>query len=132
VNDDYETRLIGWLAHLGGPDIKNFQDRDQAVAEMRAEGADKLFPLLVLSLNNPAPDVRCSACEALLWIDARRGLELVLPLLNVPDKEVRWYFCLCLSGCRDERAVDPLIQLSEKDTGGNGRVRTPNDSEGER
>lgn len=115
MDSDDRTQLDGWLARLGGPGFKGFEDRDQAVAEMRAEGADKLFPLLVPMLTDPDLEVRCTACEALLWVDARRAVELVLPLLDDPDKTVRWHTCGCLHDFGDERALNPLIRVLQKD-----------------
>src|SRR5262245_46420133 len=35
-----QKRLDAWLARLGGPDFKGFEDRAKAVAEMRAVGTD--------------------------------------------------------------------------------------------
>jgi HEAT repeat protein len=113
-NDD-RGRLEGWLARLGGPGFKGFEDRDQAVAEMRAEGTDRLIPLLVPMLRDPDPELGCKACEALLWVDAHRALEPVVAVLDDPDETVRWYACLCLHTFGDERAVGWLIQVLRGD-----------------
>src|SRR5262249_39305999 len=58
---------------------------------------DVLFPLLTPMLAADE-ESRCQACEAILRIDAERGLELVLPLLRDPDLGVRWFACECLAG----------------------------------
>jgi hypothetical protein len=63
---DFRERLDSWLPRLGGPGYKGFADRDRAVAEMRAAGADRLFPLLIPMLTDPEPEARCTACEAIL------------------------------------------------------------------
>jgi HEAT repeat protein len=82
---------------------------------MRGEGAERLFPLLVPMLTGPDPEGRCTACEAVLWVDARRALELVLPLLADPEVTVRWYACGCLHDFGDDRAIDPLIRVLQGD-----------------
>jgi HEAT repeat protein len=66
-------------------------------------------------LADPDPEARCTACEAVLWIDAREALELVLPLLDDPDVVVRWHACGCLHKFGDERAIDPLIRVLKND-----------------
>jgi HEAT repeat protein len=116
MGNDLQSRLDGWLARLGGPEFKGFEDHNQAVAEMRAEGAAQVFPLLTPMLTSPDPDVRGTACGALLWVDARRALELVLPLLDDPDATVRWSTSLCLHHFGDERAVNPLIRVLQGDS----------------
>lgn len=115
MGGELQNRLKAWLARLGGPDYQGFEDRDRAVAEMRAAGAEALFPLLIPMLTDPNVEARCAACEAVLYVDAQRGVELVLPLLKDPDETVRWYTCGCLSGCRDLRAVAHLIAVLQDD-----------------
>src|SRR5262245_40198656 len=95
-----QNQLDAWLARLGGPGFTGFEDRDRAVAAMRDAGADALFPLLTPMLSGD-PEARCTACEAILRIDAKCGLELVLPLLSDPDVAVRWYACACLAELGD-------------------------------
>jgi HEAT repeat protein len=107
--------LDGWLARLGGPGFKGRDDRNMAVAEMRAEGADRLFPLLAPMLTNPDPEARCTACAAVLWIDAHQAIELVLPQLADPDVAVRWNACGCLHDFGDERAINPLVRVLQGD-----------------
>ena len=116
-NDDAKQRLGEWLARLGGPGARPQTpgERERAVAEMSAAGADRLFPLLAPVLTGPDPEARCAACEAALRIDAPRGIEMVLPLLNDPDSTVRWQACGCLHDFGDERAVAPLIRLLHAD-----------------
>ena len=90
--------LEGWAA-----------GRDAAFAEMRAAGADALFPLLVPMLAGDA-EARCTACNVVLRVDAERGLELVLRLLNDPDDGVRSYACECLAECGGKGAVPAWLQ----------------------
>ena len=104
-----------WLALLGGPGYLGREARDRAVAEMRAAGAERLFPLLVPMLTATDPDARCKACEAVLWVDAGRAIELVLPLLDDRDAAVRWRACGCLHDFGDGRAVAPLVQVLQCD-----------------
>ena len=113
-NDD-RNRLDGWLSLLGGPGYQGREARDLAVAEMRAAGADRLFPHLVLMLEDPDPDARLTACEAILWVDAPRAVALVLPLLEDPDVTVRLQACGCLRDFGDERAVASLIRVLQGD-----------------
>jgi HEAT repeat protein len=115
MEGDDQSRLEGWLARLGGPGFKGRQDRDQAVAEMRTAGADKLYPLLVPMLADPDAEARCKGCEAVLRLDARRGVELVLPLLRDADVTVRWFACGCLWELGDDRAVAPLLAILQTD-----------------
>ena len=117
ATEDSEGRelLEGWLALLDGPGYKGRVARDRAVAEMRAAGADRLFPLLVPMLTGPDPKARCKACEAVLRVDADRAIELVLPLLDDPDASVRWHACGCLHDFVDERAVAPLVRVLQGD-----------------
>jgi HEAT repeat protein len=115
AHDDDRKRLDGWLSLIGGPGFQGGEARDRAVAEMRAVGADRLFPLLGRMLTDSDPEVRCLACEAVLWVDARRAFELVLPLLDDPDIVVRCQACGCLHDFGDERAVAPLVRLLQGD-----------------
>jgi HEAT repeat protein len=107
-------QLEQWLARLGGPDYKGSDDRNQAVAEMRAVGADVLFPVLTRMLMGDE-ESRCKACEAILLVDAERGLELVLPLLRDPDLGVRWFACKCVAGLGGARAVPALRTVLQSD-----------------
>ena len=115
VDGDDLKRLDAWLARLGGPGYKGFEDRDEAVAEMRATGTDRLLPLLIPMLAAEDAETRCAACEAILWVDTQRGVELVLPLLNDADEVVRWVACECLGSFGDERCVSPLVAVLQSD-----------------
>ena len=66
MDSNDRNRLNGWLGRLGGPGFKGSADRNQAVAELRADGADKLFPLLIPMLADLDLEGRCSACGAIL------------------------------------------------------------------
>lgn len=107
-------QLDAWLARLGGPGFKGFDDRKQAVAEMQAVGADALFPLLTPILSGDE-DSRCKACSAMLRIDAARGLELVIPLLRDPHLGVRWFVCDCIAGLGGARAIPALLKVVQSD-----------------
>jgi HEAT repeat protein len=107
--------LIGWLALLGGPGYEGPEAHDRAIAEMRAAGADRLFPLLLPMLSDPDPEARCKACEALLLVDAHRAIEFVLPLLDDPDVTVRGNACGCLHDFGDDRTIVPLIRVLQSD-----------------
>ncbi len=100
-----QERLDAWLLRLG-----SFDDRTQAVAEMRGAGVDALLPHLISMLTGDA-DARCAACEAILRVDAQRGLELVLPLLHDSDLGVRWFACERVAGPGGAKAVPALLML---------------------
>jgi HEAT repeat protein len=108
------NQLDAWLARLGGPGFVGFENRDAAVAEMRAAGADALFPLLIPMLAGDA-EARCTACEAILRVDAERGVELVLPCLSDPDVVVRWFACECIAGMGGKRAIPALLSALRSD-----------------
>lgn len=59
--------------------------------------------------------MRCTACEAVLRIDAHRAIELVLPLLDDPDITVRWNACGCLHEFGDQRVINPLVRVLQSD-----------------
>jgi hypothetical protein len=107
-------QLDAWLARLGGPGYKGSDDQKQAVTEMRAVGADVLFPLLISMLTGDE-ESRCEACEAILLVGAERGLELVLPLLRDPDSGVRWFACECVAGLGGAWAVPALRMVLQSD-----------------
>jgi HEAT repeat protein len=113
-------RLDRWLSLIRGPALigpmaEVWPRRAQAIAEMRAAGADRLFPLLAPMLSDPDPPVRLGACEAVFFVDARRAPELTLPLLADPEVEIRWFACGCLHDVGDERAIEPLIRVLRAD-----------------
>jgi HEAT repeat protein len=117
TDQDDARRIAEWLAILGGPGAcpQGPGVRERAVAEMRAAGADRLFPLLIPVLTGPDPEARCAACEAVFHIDAPRAIELVIPLLDDSEVVVRWQACGCLHDFGDERAVAPLIRVLQSD-----------------
>ncbi len=125
VESDDRKRLDRWLALLfpqGPTDARpeaiaeRYKAQDGAIAEMRAAGADRLFPLLAPLLTDPDPEVRCRGCEVVLRVDARRALALVLPLLADPDWAVRVQACGCLHDFGDERAVPALAEVLRRDS----------------
>jgi hypothetical protein len=114
---DEGGRLEGWLGRLGGSGHSGWsvEARDRAVEEMRAVGAERLFPLLVPRLADPDLEVRCKASEAILWVDPGQGIDLVLPLLTDAESTVRWNTCGLLHDFGDERAVDSLVARMKED-----------------
>ncbi len=67
-------------------------------------------------LSDPDPPVRLAACEALFFVDARRALELALPLLEDPESGIRWFVCGCLHDCGDKQAIARLIRVLQDDS----------------
>jgi HEAT repeat protein len=110
-----QDRLARWLALIDGPGWEGREGRARVVEEMRAEGVDTVVPLLATKLADPDPEVRHRAITALLFVDALRALDLVLPMLNDPVSWVRWHTCGCLHDFGDERAVGPLVAVLEGD-----------------
>jgi HEAT repeat protein len=109
-----QEQLDAWLARLGGPGFKGFDDRKQAVAEMRAVGADILFPLLTPMLTGDE-ESRCMASDAMLRVDANRGLKLVLPLLRDSHEGVRSFICDCVAKHGGARAIPALLTVLKSD-----------------
>jgi len=121
AESDDRQRLDRWLSLIRGPALIGpadavFARRTQAIAEMHAAGAERLFPLLRPMLSDPDPPVRFAACEAAFFVDARRALELVLPLLADPESEIRWFVSGCLHYSKDERAIVPLVRVLQEDS----------------
>src|SRR5687767_13449121 len=100
-----EEQLIKWLQLFGGPGYKRPEARDRAIEEMRAVGADKLFPLLISRISDPNTNIniRCQASRALLGIDAKKGIDLLLTLFNDPDTTFRWDICGLMHEFGDDR-----------------------------
>jgi HEAT repeat protein len=115
MEGDTPRRLADWLARFGGPGFRDFEDQQQAIAEMRAAGTEELFLLLVPMLADRDPEVRCTGCTAVLLVNADEGLPLVLPLLEDPEDTVRWHTCGCLHEAGDDRAIVPLVRVLQSD-----------------
>ena len=79
-NED-ARRLADWLGYFGGPVERpqSPQERKRLMAEMCAAGAERMFPLIAEVLTGADPEARCAACELVLQIGARRGIELDVP-----------------------------------------------------
>jgi HEAT repeat protein len=101
-----EDQLSRWLAL-----IQDREGRTRVVEEMKATGTDRVFPLLAAKLADPDIDVRCRAMVALLFLDAARAIDLVLPMLHDPEPTVRWHACACLHDFGDGRAVSALVAV---------------------
>jgi HEAT repeat protein len=114
MENDLPTELANWLARLRTPGLDG-RGHDAIVAEMRDQGGERLFPLLLPLLGSPEPLIRSALCEALLRIDARRALESVLPLLLDADEYVRWHLCGCLHRFGNQAAIGPLISVLKTD-----------------
>jgi HEAT repeat protein len=110
-----QKQLRKWLELLTGPGWKGREARERAADEMRAIGAGGLFPRLRPMLHDPDVEVRCQASRAILLIDAKEGMELLLPLLDDPDDAMRWDICGLMHDFGDERAVEGLIERMKND-----------------
>jgi hypothetical protein len=109
-----QNQLDAWLVRLGRPGYNGSDDRKQAVTEMRAAGADALFPLLTPMLHGDEVS-RCKACEAILRVDAERGLRLVLPLLRDAQLGVRCFACDCVAQFGGAQAVPAPLTVLRSD-----------------
>ena len=112
-----QEQLMNWLELFGGPRSKGQEARDHALDEMRAIGADKLFPPLMSLINDPNVelDTRCQATRAVLGLDARKGIELLLPLFNDPDTTFRWDICGLMHEFGDRCVFESLIDRMKND-----------------
>jgi HEAT repeat protein len=110
-----EAQLTEWLNLLGGPGWQGQEACDRALKEMRKVGASKLFPSLLPRLNHHNIDVRCKASRAILGIDAKEGIELLLPFFDDPNVTFRWDICGLMHEYGDERVIEPLINRMKND-----------------
>ncbi len=110
---EYGGRALPLAGAHRGPEGR--EGRTCAVEEMQAVGTDTVLPLLAVKLADPDMEVRCRAILALLFADAGRAIDLVLPMLHDPEVTVRWQACGCLHDFGDERAVGPLVAVLADD-----------------
>jgi hypothetical protein len=89
--------------------------RERALAEMRATGVDKMFPLLCERLKAIDPEARCHTITALFCLDSYRAVEPVISMLGDHDATVRWHACGFLHDFGDERAVPALCEVLRRD-----------------
>ncbi len=108
-----EERVARLLELVDGPGWQGREALDRAAEEVRAAGIDTAVTLL--AVNAPEWETRCRAVAALLFVDAARTVDLVVPLLHDPELEVRWHTCGCLHDFGDERVIEPLVAILEGD-----------------
>ena len=109
------SQLEGWLARLTIPGFKSFEDKAQAVEEIRAAGAEAVFPLLLPMLADSDPEIRCKPCTVLALLNDHRVVDVALRLLHDPHSGVRCYACKCLWKFGDSHAVDALSEVLKSD-----------------
>jgi hypothetical protein len=116
-----QAKVDAWLACFLGPRYKGPSNRKQylaqmeaAVAEMRAVGADVLFPLLgpMLAVEGNS---WMTVLEVILRVDAQRGLELALPLLHDPSSSRRWIATMTVGELGGAAAVPALLAALKSD-----------------
>jgi HEAT repeat protein len=78
--------------------------------------------VLTTLLADPDPEMRCDAAEALVRIDPKCALDVILPLLNDPVSSVRWHICGLLHDFGDERASAHLVKVLLEDPEGDVRL----------
>jgi len=113
-DNDFE-RLRQLVRLLDGPGWTGAEACDRAVAEMRAIGAKRLFPLLKEMLADRDIETRCGAALAMLWVDQDLGNDYILPLLRDADTACRAYVCGILHDFPNVRSVEPLIDCMKND-----------------
>jgi HEAT repeat protein len=116
TQNHFKERLQECLELLIGPGYKGRAACDQAVAELKALGASRLFPLLIPMLDSQTLLIRLEASRAILSIDEQKGIELLLPYLHDPDPEFRYDVCGLMHDFGDRRVTIPLIELMQNDT----------------
>jgi len=99
------------------------KNRESVLATLESLDRDKVVIALGNMLKNSDAEKRVLAVDALMNIDLRETLDLILPFLRDPDSEVRWTICnwLCTDG--DSRAIEPLINVLKSDQDVNVRTR---------
>ncbi len=112
-----QEQILKWLQVFGGSGQKEESSLDHVLNELRAIGADKLFPFLMSQINNSSADinVRCQSCRALLNLDKNKGIELLLPFFNDSDSTFRWDICGLMHEFGDERVIESLIDRMKND-----------------
>ena len=112
-----QEQILEWLQIFGGSGRKVEDTLDYVLNELRAIGADKLFPFLMSQINDSNTDinVRCQSSRALLNLDKNKGIELLLPFFNDSDFIFRWDICGLMHEFGDERVIESLIDRMKND-----------------
>jgi HEAT repeat protein len=84
----------------------------QTAAQSLAKGGNPAVPFLLSALNDPRPEVREYAANALAWGRFAVGetLDPLLKNLQDSDAKVRAAAARALGELRDQRAVEPLVK----------------------
>jgi HEAT repeat protein len=90
--------------------------REKVVLTMKAFDHPHVIDILAALLRSPNSELRCDAAEALLRIDATQTIDIVLPLLNDSDGNVRWNTCGLLHDFGDKRAIASLTRVLLQDS----------------
>jgi len=93
----------------------SFRQDGPVISELRAIGAERIFPCLRELFSDRDVELRCQAALAVFYVDPTRGMDLLLPAMNDPEWGVRVQICGLLHDIADERAVQPLIQIMKTD-----------------
>jgi HEAT repeat protein len=89
---------------------------EDALNELRSMNKEYLIDMLKDLLRDDDLYVRDGALRIMMDIDPTRGVDIIIPLLNDPMPEWRWYICGALADYGDARAVVPLTQVLLSDT----------------
>ncbi len=104
-------RMSFWVRQLRGPDAAG---RQEAVQALGAIGVDSV-PALIAALNDPSPDIRAAATDALGRVGpaAKAALPALTATLKDTDKAVRQHaaFALGVVDPDDTSVVPSLIEL---------------------
>jgi len=115
IQDNFDKHVHECLDLLIGHGYKGKEAQNKAVAELQAIESGRLFLLLTPMLNSETLLTRLQASRALLSVDQRKAVELILPFLNDPDPEFRYDVCGLMHDFGDERVINPLIERMQND-----------------
>jgi len=91
------------------------EERESAIAELQSGNQASVTQILSGLLSDENSDLRCDAAEALMRLNARATLMLVLPLLKDRVVGVRWHTCGLLFQFGDSRATPHLVSVVNSD-----------------
>jgi HEAT repeat protein len=119
MNESVEWERVATL--LGGLHCVDRGERNEAVRALKALDREAVLRVLGTMLKNPDLELRCDAAEALLRIDSKQTLNLILPLLTDSNRIVRREVCGLLHDFGDKRALPSLVKLLLTDPEGDVR-----------
>jgi hypothetical protein len=108
-----EQQVDHWLRVMGALVPVKLGDHDRALGELLSHDRDVVFPLIAARLTDPEVGIRCSAIEALGWVDCGRATGLLVDQLGSPEYGPGLAACAALSRPAASAAVGPLVAALE-------------------